>query len=157
MKVLYDDRALADRRRDALHGVGPDVADRKDAGNARLVVRPRLDEAPLVALDLWRQPLGPRLGPNEYEEAVRRDGLVPSGARNVTCSSRPSPPASTTSVLSRTRTFSLPPISSRRYCDMLDESDEPRQTSVTLAAYRARCNAACRPSSRRRRRTRFPP
>ena len=26
---------------------------------------------------------------------------------------------------------------------MLDESDEPRQTSVTLAAYRARCNAAC--------------
>ena len=75
MHVLDDDRALAHRRRDAFHGTRPYVADREHAGNARAVVRSRLDEPTVVARDLRGQPLGPWLGADENEERVRGHGL----------------------------------------------------------------------------------
>ena len=67
--LAHCQRAVADRRRDALDDRGAHVAGREDAGHARLGqparagLGPGDDVAPLVALDLARQPLRARDAP----------------------------------------------------------------------------------------------
>src|SRR3954453_13836765 len=92
---LDRDRALSDRRGDALDGTMPHVARREDTRHARLEqqragrrrwfivgpleIRAGEQEALAVSRYLFGQPIGPRAGTDQDEKAVGGDSLVLSG------------------------------------------------------------------------------
>ena len=91
------------------------VPDGKHTQNVRRVVRGRAHEAALVALIASGSHSVRGSAPMRMKRASAGTSLVPSGYLRVSVSSRPSPPASTTSVALRTWMFDFASISSMRY------------------------------------------
>jgi hypothetical protein len=91
MDLGYCGRALSNTGRHSFNRPGSDIADREDAGAARLQRQLRrlagYNEAFIIQSDATIEPLGVRIGADEKEHMLRIDlpaisGIVMSGRRD---------------------------------------------------------------------------